>query len=642
RDDAVTDGSIAEPDIHEVVPGEQPDFAPTPTSTLTSGAPTTTSHTSTSVSSPPSTSTVEPYTMTFEVSNIPPGWQKSGRTSFYSKNIIIGFSVTLAALICLTIVLCVIWRIRVARERRESERALKEKKREMGLSSQTSDDSSSLYRDETRETTRQRGLRRRRANVRVGDEDDDDDGGGGGDHDDHDTGLEQATSERNGMTPSVTGGRKRRTAFMRTFSGKMLTAPIKWKVNRRRRQQQEEQQEEEEEQEDREDRAAEVEEVDGEGERSVPRRRDTVASRTSVSPATASQTAVEPSIPDSPPPPPPVSLQPHHSTSITSTPHDAHPEDEDDDDDPTAIQPPAYRRRNFGIRSRTRPTTAPTSTPMSPRALEKQREAEGSGAPEDVPEEYMYLAGMMPPPVRSTTTTTAPAATNQRGLVLERSRVVPPVEQDRDDEEDDDAEEDDHDVEGDGEPRRADVTAHLATDDKTVLARLHQGGSAPSAPPTLDSAEDEDLRAVVPQEEEVYELEGSGPSGHFLPPPPSPPPSTMMLPAPPAITAAHLFLPPPPPHEGSDLPRYVAGPSAPSLLGSEKLSVLPSAPEDLAVPAVLPSAPPAETAVVPSAPPMLEDGEVHRELGLAVPSAPPMLEDESDANAGPSAPGRAA
>lgn len=34
------------------------------------------------------------------------------------------------------------------------------------------------------------------------------------------------------------------------------------------------------------------------------------------------------------------------------------------------LQPPAYRRRNFGIRPRVRRTTAPTA-PMSPRALEK-------------------------------------------------------------------------------------------------------------------------------------------------------------------------------------------------------------------------------------------------------------------------------
>ncbi|KIO31703.1 hypothetical protein M407DRAFT_241663 [Tulasnella calospora MUT 4182] len=448
------------------------------------------------------------------------------------------------------------------------------------------------------------------------------------------------------MTPST--GRKRRTAFMRTFSGKMLTAPMKWKVNRRRRQQQEEEQEQEE------DRTmSEVEE---------DRRRDTTASRASVAPPpleTQNSTSrllalpltsptVEAPIPNSPPPPPPASLQPPNPTT-TTPPHD---QGEDDDDDPTSIQPPAYRRRNFGVRPRVRPTTtAPAAGPMSPRALEKQREAEGAGPAEDVPEEYMYLAGMMPPPVRSTTTTAVSntPAGNDAALGLDRrSRGVavrPPVEQDRD-EEDEDEEDDGADGEEQGEARREDVTAHLATDDKSHLARLHQSSSAPSAPPALDSEDEDgqDLRAVVPQEEEIYELEGSGSSSHL--PPPPPPPLTL-LPAPPAITSAHLFFPPPPPHEASDLPRYVAGPSAPSLLGPEKLSIVSSAPEDATLgpsePPVLPSAPPAENdqaaiglAVVPSAPPMLEDGEVQQALGL-VPSAPP-VEDHGDA----SAPSRAA
>ncbi|KIO17817.1 hypothetical protein M407DRAFT_32514 [Tulasnella calospora MUT 4182] len=369
--------------------------------------------------------------MTFEVSNIPPGWQKSGRTSFYSKNLIIGFSVTLAALICLTIVLCVIWRIRVARQRRESERALKEKKREIGLSSQASDDSSLLYHDQDRELRRQRGLRRRRANVRARDEDEDDgDQDGGDDHHNHDNdGVaahdEPAMSERNGMTP-ITG------------------------LEGQRRQQQEEEQEQEE------DRTmSEVEEEYNEERDGAGRRRmDTTASRASVAPPPletqhstsrllalplTSLTAEAP-IPDSPPPPPPASLQP-----------------------------------------------APNPT-------------------------------------------------------------------------------------------------------------------SPTSPP------------------------------------------------PPAITSAHLFFPPPPPHEASDLPRYVAGPSAPSLLGPEKLSILTSAPEDAALgpsePPVLPSAPPAENdqaaiglAVVPSAPPMVEDGEVQRGSNL-VPSAPPM--EEGDGSVGPGAPSRAA
>lgn len=66
--------------------------------------------------------------MSFAVSNIPAGWQKSSRTHFYSKSMVIGFSVSLAVLIIATIVGCVIWRIKVARARRDSERALEAKK----------------------------------------------------------------------------------------------------------------------------------------------------------------------------------------------------------------------------------------------------------------------------------------------------------------------------------------------------------------------------------------------------------------------------------------------------------------------------------------------------------------------------------
>ncbi|KAG8963747.1 hypothetical protein FRC00_005231 [Tulasnella sp. 408] len=106
----------------------------------------------------------------------------------------------------------------------------------------------------------------------------------------------------------------------------------------------------------------------------------------------------------------------------------------------------------------------------------------------------------------------------------------------------------------------------------------------------------------------------------------------------------HLFIPRPLPHEPSELPSYVAGPSAASLLGPKKLAVLPSAPEGFVVtgpsePPVWPSAPPGEndqaaasSVVVPSAPPMLEDGELQQGLVL---SAPPLTDG---GHAGPSAP----
>lgn len=83
---------------------------------------------STPTDSPSPSTTIKPYTMTFQVTNIPPGWQKDGRTHFYSKGMIIGFSVTLAVLIVVTIVGCVIWRVRVARGRRDAEKALEIKK----------------------------------------------------------------------------------------------------------------------------------------------------------------------------------------------------------------------------------------------------------------------------------------------------------------------------------------------------------------------------------------------------------------------------------------------------------------------------------------------------------------------------------
>lgn len=177
------------------------------------------------------------------------------------------------------------------------------------------------------------------------------------------------------------------------------------------------------------------------------------------------------------------------------------------------------------------------------------------------------------------------------------------------------------------------------------------GYRSPPAPPALkfEDKGGQDLRPVVPAEEEIYELEGSGSSGHLPPPPSLPPP-----PASQAITSAHLFVPPTPtpPHKLSDLPQYVAGPSAPSLPERET-PALPSTPEDFAVsgpsePPSLPSAPltetdsaaPASLAVVSSAPPMLEDGEVQQELGLA--RGTPPIEDNGYGRAGPSGPSRAA
>ncbi|KAG8901843.1 hypothetical protein FRC00_004123 [Tulasnella sp. 408] len=227
-------------------------------------------------------------------------------------------------------------------------------------------------------------------------------------------------------------------------------------------------------------------------------------------------------------------------------------------DDITASRP--SRRRNFGIRPRVRPTTAPAapSTPMSQRTLEEQREVEGAGVAEDVPEGHI------------------------NGVALAPQKRMSMVVQDRDDKDEEDAEEDGTNGEDAVEATREDVpTAHLATDDKAALARLHQSTSAPSSPPALNSEDrgEQNLRPIVPAEEEIYELEGSGWSSH-LPPPPSPVPPRLLS-APPAITS-HTYSPPPP-HEPSELPNYVAGPSAASLLGPRKLAALPSAPEDFVV-----------------------------------------------------------
>ncbi|KAG9027774.1 hypothetical protein FS837_004176 [Tulasnella sp. UAMH 9824] len=154
---------------------------------------------------------------------------------------------------------------------------------------------------------------------------------------------------------------------------------MKWKVNRRGRQQEQEQQD---------DCRTEVGDDDVErgdaDERPQPRRRDTTASRASVATPLESQIPLPACSLTSPPPPAPASLQPPNTISTTSPPQVQ--SQDDDDDDPTGMQPPAYRRRNFGIRPHVRPTTAPAalSTPMSPRALEKQRKAEGAGIGEDV------------------------------------------------------------------------------------------------------------------------------------------------------------------------------------------------------------------------------------------------------------------
>jgi len=96
----------------------------TSTSTSTSSTPT-----STAPIIATTTATSSPYPLDFSVGNIPNGWTQSPRSELYSTSFIIGFSVSLAVVIVLTIVGCVIWRVRVAKERQDLEKSIGPKKK---------------------------------------------------------------------------------------------------------------------------------------------------------------------------------------------------------------------------------------------------------------------------------------------------------------------------------------------------------------------------------------------------------------------------------------------------------------------------------------------------------------------------------
>ncbi|KAG9022352.1 hypothetical protein FS837_006428 [Tulasnella sp. UAMH 9824] len=206
---------------------------------------------------------------------------------------------------------------------------------------------------------------------------------------------------------------------VRIFSGKMLTAPMKWKVNGRRRQQEQEQEQEQE------DRMTEVgdDNEEGEGdERPQPRRRETTASR--ASPTTP---AVETPIPASPSLPPPASLQPPNATSTPQV-----QAGEDDDDDPTAIQPPRMWPQDLWHSAlRAADHCARCSFDSDePESVGEAARTGGCGRWRGRSQGYMYLAGMMPSPVRSNTVT-SPSTRNDAALAPRRMSVI---EQDRDDE----------------------------------------------------------------------------------------------------------------------------------------------------------------------------------------------------------------
>ncbi|KAH7338977.1 hypothetical protein B0J17DRAFT_398416 [Rhizoctonia solani] len=186
--------------------------------------------------------------------------------------------------------------------------------------------------------------------------------------------------------------------------------------------------------------------------------------------------------------------------------------------------------------------------------------------------------------------------------------------------------------------QREGVTAHVATDDKRVLERLHSMRGAP------EEVNGEEERVQAPRAEDVFVSEGSTPSGSSLTTPPTSEDVSLASGA-----GMNGALPLPPTKTGTgpvarygeadlSLPRYLDGEAGEGMsVGGE--CVVPSVLEGM-----VPSAPPCDEpeGMVPSAP-ALEDVCVPSLDQDSVPSAPP-LDDRpsappsSDDHPTPSAP----
>ncbi|KAG8898970.1 hypothetical protein FRB99_007017 [Tulasnella sp. 403] len=546
------------------------------------------------------TATVKPYTMVFQVENIPTGWVKPRRTDFYPKRLIIGFSISLSILIILTIIGCVIWRVRVARSRRDAEIALAKRKAQIASRAPFYSDSDSDHdSNHNQESTRQRGLRRRRPNTKASE-----------------AVLDPPASR----------------STLRQSTSRIPSFPIRWKRRRKPVKL------------TRPSTAL----PDHTPQDTQPARSPTPANGDPLSAASCPVPTRRSASPSSSQSAPQSTVAPGPSLS----PSPSVPTPDPIPDEATDLQlqsPPAYRRRDFHpTRSTQRPSTAPAETPSrTGRDLGKEREIMLYGESDlevPVPDEYIHYA----PGTQALDA--ADASTERRGWIdsmegrrqQQRERARATLQNTPDD--DSDIEYDNQDEE---DRQRVELAAHLATDDKHVLERLRQTGSeppvttGPSEPPSEDGLPQVavPLAPHAPAEEDVHlelvrrlEAPSSSSAVPLAPLPNGIPP----LPALPRITQAHLFLPsqssssstlssfPAPPRPiiqasyQDELPKYSGAGVTPPV---EK----PSATQiDQGLLAVVPSVPPGDDAesmstdsgLVASAPPELETPTVSR------PSAP--------------------
>ncbi|KAG8924575.1 hypothetical protein FRC02_010343 [Tulasnella sp. 418] len=575
----------------------------------------------TATHSDPSTNTV--YVSNFQLSNLPEGWQTQDRSPFYSKPTIIGLSVTLAVLITVTIVGCVIWRIRVSKTRKDIEELLEEKKRRLAEGRLVTD-SEDDYEDEPPPGSTVR--RRRNRNP--------DDGAA--------TSIDAPTDgdpepgQINGATQlsrkfQKAGKRwkekarlvaRRKKAGNLIYSSTSIIQPGQSVVAGESN-----------------GSTAALEDNNPHASISTthdttdltdPRRLSTEVPPNSSIPSTLSSapssdpTTIATTVQQD------VSSEAHAPPSSEST---ATPRADTSPPAPDSGLPPAYRRRGFVASSR-----QPPSRTGKERALDDSEE--------EVPDEYLSLAASRNRDVLPTRPSSH--------LIDEETRrsIVPFYLQSAQSPELDGIDEEDATI-----MRRAEITGHVATDDKAVLERLRTMGSMPSEPP-LEPTNGEHLPTApewLSQSAQLEELQNqesasdSGPSSanhsSGIPRLPSPPPqlpshypsssSSSQIPPlpsfPPTIVYASSSS-----QQSVELPYYVPNESGSRypLEKGDTSWLLPSAPpattnEGTSGAVSIPPSPAYRSSLelVPSAPPLPEE-EVAPEIDL-VPSAPP-LEETAD------------
>ncbi|KAG8886933.1 hypothetical protein FRB98_000761 [Tulasnella sp. 332] len=561
-----------------------------PTSTGTATSTTTTSA---------ETVTTDPYIMTFQVTNIPSGWRAPQRTSYYSKRLIIGFSVSLAALIILTIIGCVVWRLKVARGRKDMEKQLARKKEQIRREMAGVDSGDEEGEGEKVQDRRSRsGKKKRSAWKRLVTAPNDNAG--------DDTSVTTATATATAIPSSKSRliwrpkrrPRKQAAATVIPSSNSASSSAVDTTATGNA------------------DADADVIIMTRNTDDSspdlsrVPSDRGPVSPTLTRPPTTGALSVVSAAVSITPTPsarsvtfaaspPAPLAAPMHPPTSTTTTtttinttvprtsarpatsngtpllspPNEEDAAGHDDDGGAEDVMPPAYRRRNFN--TRTRPVTAParvgSTRPQSSRSG-KEREM-------DVPEEYASLAVIIPRADGDQTEATRRLTFNSQGHVASSPTLHEEEEEELEDE-GGDAEEQE---EGGTAVRRERISAHVATDDKQVLSDLRLAASAPSAPPPEDDATGEEegtsttvLRAVeLPEwegeDDDEWEDEGAE-AGPSMSTPSAPQPETTTTT--PAMTL-HLPLPPPPTIQRSVLPRYLSGDHAAMVAAVSGHAMLP-------------------------------------------------------------------